>query len=365
MSTTPVLHESALPEALTEDQWTGLERTAKRLVRLSWIPAAYKPSNDKSVEVAEAEIAAAGLALFSIGRPLTPMTLKLVYVVNGTVDFMYELISAQVHAHGHEIWVVDESPESATVAGQRRGSDRVHTVTYTMDDARRAGLTERWDKRQGKKVPTETYQKNPRDMLVARAGKRVAKRIAPEALMTMPPPINYVVTDSGRVQVAEIVHEDLDENEEIYDAEVVGEGPPAHMDPETGEVSGHATTAPPAPAPDVDRDEWAEFVRWREAGGPRDEQGKPIPVHEPGETTADAEGRDNAGAGPVVAAPAAPGPGPVPGEWRARAAELGFRDSTLLKEARKLAGTIGVDPPASLDEITDPRLVAAVEEWLG
>lgn len=342
MSTTPVLHHSNAPEALTEDEWTGLERTAKRLARLSWIPAAYKPCQPqgnkpgKTIEQAEAEIAAAGAGLWSIGRPLTPMTLKLVYVVNGTVDFMFDLISAQVHAHGHEMWVVDESHESATVAGQRRGSSRVHEVTFTFEDAVRAGLTERWDSKQGKKVPTETYAKWTRDMLVARAGKRCAKRVAPEALLSMPPPLNYVITDTGRVQLAEIVHEHQadDGDGDIVDGEIV--------EPEQGEdpgitpmqMSGGAGATSSVPASSGQT----------AAGGP------------------EAVG-DNGGVGVVAASTAPSPPGPV--DWRELAKKHGVTVGGILIRARTFAEARDLPAPASIEDITDEQLVADVMDWLG
>lgn len=336
MSTTPVLHQSSMPEVLTEDQWIGLERTAKRLARVSWIPAAYKPcppqgnKPGKTIEQAEAEIAAAGLALFSIGRDLTPMTLKLVYVVNGTVDFMFELISAQVHAHGHELWVVDESPISATVAGQRRGSSRVHTVTYTWDDAVRAGLTVRKDYKTGQMVPTETYQKNPRDMLVARAGKRCAKRVAPEALLTMPPAMNYVHTDSGRIQLAEIIHDDP-QDDDITDAELVehNAGPKIATPPGASAVDGAEQTAASA----GDR----ETVPNRSA-------------HE-------------GGAGEQFVGTPVPAPGPV--DWPALAKAHDVSPGKLLLVAREKAGARGLPLPGALEDITDEQLEADVRDWLG
>lgn len=335
MSTTPVLHHSSAPEALTEDQWTGLERTAKRLARLSWIPAAYKPcppqgnKPGKSIEQAEAEIAAAGAFLWSIGRDLTPMTLKLVYVVNGAVDVMYDLISAQVHAHGHELWVVDESHESATVAGQRRGSSRVHEVTFTFEDAVRAGLTERWDYKQGKTVPTETYAKWTRDMLVARAGKRCAKRVAPEALLSMPPPLNYVVTDSGRVQLAEIVHEHQAEDDDIVDGEIVepeqGEDPgltPAQMSEGAG-----ATSSVPASS-----DQTAH-----ESEGTGDERS---PAFLPRLATGGVD-------------------------WRDACKRHGVTQADLLRKAQEFSLGRALPVPETLAEITDEQVVADLADWLG
>lgn len=352
MSTTPVLHQSSAPEALTEDQWTGLERTARRLARVSWIPAAYKPKTNspEDIALAEAEIAAAGAALWSIGRDLTPMTLKLVYVVNGTVDFMYDLISAQVHAHGHEIWVVDESPESATVAGQRRGSSRVHTVTYTMEDAVRAGLTERWDKRQGKKVPTETYQKHPRDMLVARAGKRCAKRIAPEAMMTMPPPLNYAYTDAGRIQLVPIVHDDDQGDDDIVDGEIVEPGEDPGVVPE--QMSGGGAGVSPVAA--------AASVPAREGA-----LAPEAPSSGPAATIEPERGRDNGGAQVVggSTAPAPSGPGPV--DWPALARLHGVTVAGLLRKGREFAGARGLPLPGSIEEVTDEQVVADIMAWLG
>ncbi|MCA1572569.1 MAG: hypothetical protein LC798_20170 [Chloroflexi bacterium] len=201
MSTSPVLHQQSAPAALTESEWGDLERTANRLAAISWIPQAYQRK--------PADIMAAGLALSSIGRPLTPMTLKLVYIVNGTADFMVDLISAQVHEHGHEMWVVESTPEYATVAGQRRGSDRVHEATFTLEQAKAAGLA-------GK----DNWKKWQQDMLVARAAKRVAKRVCPEAMLGMPPPLQFAYTESGRIQVAPIVPE-VDDDGVIVDGELV------------------------------------------------------------------------------------------------------------------------------------------------
>lgn len=332
MSNTPVLHQQPDPSVLTADRLDDIERIARRLARVSWIPDVYKPVSpemakpwlpEKSVEQAEAEIAAAGMYLASIGRDLTPMTLKLVYVVNGAVDCMYDLISAQVHAHGHELWIEEESHERATVAGQRRGRSRVHRVTFTIEDAIRGGLTERWDKKAGKKVPTETYARWTRDMLVARAGKRCAKRVAPEAMLTMPPPVNFVYTDTGRIQLAAVVPGQDDQvDDDVVDAELVEQGEDI--------VMGHGTAAPPGPAV------------------------------EPEQIAAEGADRDNAGGEPVVGPPAVPGPV----DWRQLATDNGVTPAGLLIRARQFALARGLDQPPTLDEITHPDVAGDVRAWL-
>jgi hypothetical protein len=349
MTTTPVLYQPTTPEALSEEQWAGLERTANRLANVSWLPEAYRRK--------PAEIMAAGLALATIGVDLTPMSLKLVYVVKGTVDFMVDLIVAQVHAHGHEIWVVEVDETHATVAGQRRGSDRVHEATFTIEDARKANL-----------VGKDVWKQYVKDMLVARAAKRVAKRICPEALLSMPPPLHYAVTDTGRVQLASIVHEDPDD--EPVDAELV--------DPETGEVQaapaqipgggagassvasappgpsssegvarpGETPAEPPVPTPsgDVDPDEWAEFVRWKQA------QAEPADVPEA-----------------VDAAPAAPLPRMATGgvDWRHVCKQHGITQGDLLRQAQEFARGRDVAVPETLAEITDEQVIEDLREWVG
>lgn len=359
MTTTPVLYQPTTPEALSEEQWAGLERTANRLANVSWLPEAYRRK--------PAEIMAAGLALATIGVDLTPMSLKLVYVVKGTVDFMVDLITAQVHAHGHEIWVVEVDETHATVAGQRRGSSRVHEVTFTIEDARKAKLLEK-----------DVWKQWVKDMLVSKAAKRVAKRICPEALLSMPPPLHYAVTDTGRVQLASIVHEDPDDepvDAELVDLETgevqaapaqipgggssssdgtapppgpsssegVGQQPAREKDParESAGTSGVATEPTPSDG-DVDPDEWAEFVRWKQA--------QAAPVDEPEA---------------VDAAPAAPLPRlPTGGvDWRHVCKQHGITQGDLLRQAQEFARGRDLPVPETLAEITDEQVIEDLREW--
>lgn len=280
---------------MSDASWAQLERRADYLSKASYLPEAYrgKPGN----------IIAAGLALASIGRDLTPMTLKLVYVINGTVDFMYDLIAAQVHEHGHEIWVVENELTHATVAGQRRGSSRVHEVTYTTEQAQRSGL-----------MGKDTYKKWLEDMLVARAGKRCAKRVCPEALLSLPPPMRFAETPTGRVEVVS-----FDSDDDPVDAEIVGDGGSPGRSPADGgdavDSSGVAGSSPTsvAAATHVDVDP------------------------ETGEVLADAD--------PPCPATA--------DEWRALAVAHGVKTPTLLRRAREIAVRVGVAPPVDMDAVVE------------
>jgi hypothetical protein len=322
MSTTPVLYQSSAPEAPSEEWWAATERTAARLAKVSWTPEAFRGK--------PADIMAAGLALATIGRDLTPMTLKLVYVVKGTVDFMVDLIVAQVHEHGHEIWVEESDEHHATVAGQRRGSSHIHRVTFTVEDAKRAGL-----------VGKDVWKSYVKDMLVARAAKRCAKRVCPEALLAMPPPLQYAVTDSGRIKVANIVHELDPDDDGVVDGEIIEQGEDPGLTPD--QMSGGAGEAKPGVAdPKVDP-----------------APSGPIAGDEP-------EGGDNGGAA-VVEASTAPLPRLATGgiDWRHLAKLHEVSEGKLLLQARKFAAARGLEPPGELREITDEQLVADVVDWLG
>lgn len=344
MSTTPVLHQSTVPQALSEEWWENNDRTANRLANISWIPEVYRRK--------PAEIAAAGVALAVIGKDLTPMTLKLVYVVNGTVDFMVDLITAQVHAHGHEMWVEESDETHATVAGQRRGSNRVHRVTFTIEQARDAGL-----------VGKDVWKRYVNDMLVARAAKRCAKRVCPEALLSMPPPLHYVQTDSGRIQLAEIGYDPDDQDDDVVDAELVEQG----EDP--GPIGAAAPQVHTKTDPTIDPEKWAAFVRWSEAGEPRDENGFPVDVPEVVATIEPGEQGDNVDADRGASA-APPVPGPIPRlatggiDWREVATRHGVTVGKLHLKAREFATSRGVEPPAEMKDLTDEQVEADVIDWL-
>ncbi len=376
MSTTPVLYQSSAPVALTASRLDDIERIAHRLARVSWIPDVYKPVSaamakpwlpEKSVEQAEAEIAAAGMYLASIGRDLTPMTLKLVYVVNGAVDCMYDLISAQVHAHGHELWVEEESHESATVAGKRQGNPRVHRVTFTYEDAVRGGLTERWSKKDGKKVAVETYAKWTRDMLVARAGKRCAKRVCPEALLAMPPPLQYAVTPTGRIQVASIVHEVDPDDDGVVDGEIIEEGESCSITADAvvgvashGRSEAMTTGAGNVGATSSPHPAGRDSAPTSPSSGGTAPSADQIAGDEP-------EGGDNGeGVQVVDTSSTAPLPRLATGgiDWRELAKRHGVSEGKLLLQARKFAAARGLEQPGDLRDITDEQLEADLVDWL-
>jgi hypothetical protein len=107
---------------------------------------------------------------------LDPLTaLAKIYVVKGTPGLYAKLKVAIAQRAGHDVWTEDSTDTRAVVSGRRRGTQRVETVTITIEQARKAG----WAK-------NDTYEKTPADMLWNRAAGRVCDRIAGDSLHGIP-----------------------------------------------------------------------------------------------------------------------------------------------------------------------------------
>lgn len=136
---------------------------ANGIVGTSFVPAHFK---GKAEEAAAAIMYGATLGF----DPLT--SLQQLYSIGGKPALYARAMVAVVMSQGHKIWTVEDKPDSVTVAGQRRGSEHVEEITWTMDRAKTAGYTS-----------NANYKKDPHAMLYARASGDVARRIAPDALL--------------------------------------------------------------------------------------------------------------------------------------------------------------------------------------
>lgn len=140
------------------------------------------PAADLAAKIANTEFVPAALrgnpakvtacVLFGAELGIGPMqALAKVDVIDGRPAPKAELARALVLAAGHEMWVENQTNTTVTVAGRRKGSDIIQRVTWTMDDAKRAGLD-------GK----QNWRKWPRQMLVARASSELARMSFPDCL---------------------------------------------------------------------------------------------------------------------------------------------------------------------------------------
>lgn len=96
---------------------------------------------------------------------LEPMTaLSLIAVIDGKPYVAAEALRALILAAGHQLWLDEATTERVTWAGQRTGSDKVTRITWTMQDARTAGIA-------GKR----NWRDHPRPMLSARSSAELAR----------------------------------------------------------------------------------------------------------------------------------------------------------------------------------------------
>lgn len=150
-------------QELTPDAWNML---------LS-VGGAIKASRVFGSATAE-EAAIKLLFCYENGLPLTTASNGL-YVVNGRIAAQTNVIAAQLRRHpDYDYEIIEITPTGATVAILRRGRDGQMTeagrASFTMDDAKRAGLTNK-----------DNWKNYPEDLLFARALGRAQRRFAPDA----------------------------------------------------------------------------------------------------------------------------------------------------------------------------------------
>lgn len=148
--------------AAAVEQMAGAHQLGTALAGTAFVPKHFQGKPD--------DVTAAIMYGAAIG--LDPMSaVRSIYVVSGTPGLYARSMVAVAMSKGHKIWTEETTDEAVTVAGQRRGSDVVERVTWTIERARKAGYTS-----------NAKYSTDPQAMLWARAAGDVARRIAPDAL---------------------------------------------------------------------------------------------------------------------------------------------------------------------------------------
>jgi len=149
--------------------------------RPSWVEL-MQPAADLAAQIAGTEFvpeayrrnpaAIAACILFGAEIGIGPMqSLAKIDIVKGRPAPRAELARAKALAAGHELWVEESTNTRVTVSGKRRNSNHVQTVTWTMDDAKKAGI-----------AGNPNYAKYPRQMLLARASAELVRQMCPEVL---------------------------------------------------------------------------------------------------------------------------------------------------------------------------------------
>lgn len=168
----------------------------------------------------------AAVAIILKGRELgiPPMqALSHIHVISGKPTLSAELMLAMVMKAGHEVWIVATNAQRCEIAGKRKGSTREQSLTFSMEDAQRAGV-----------LNNPTWKKYPDAMLRARAISAFCRMFAPDVLM-------------GASYTPEELGADVDESGEVITVEASPAKRRAALEPEVVEE-------PPEQPPSIDPD---------------------------------------------------------------------------------------------------------------
>lgn len=180
---------------------------AMSLAKTSFVPASLRGKPD--------DITAAILAGQELG--LQPMaTLRSMDVIQGTPALRAHAMRGLVQSHGHDVELVESTPELCVMRGRRNGGESWQRVEWTIERARQLGLT-------GK----DQWKKQPQTMLVARATGEICRLIASDVLHAMPYAAEELrgtaVEDDGdappRVTAAEILQREAEPEPDAEAAE--------------------------------------------------------------------------------------------------------------------------------------------------
>lgn len=200
--TPPVAHSTALVAApatagiVSGREWNSFVQQAETIAQTNIVPKDFRGKPHDIIAVA------------LIGREMgLSMMMSMLYVdvIEGRPSVKPELMGARIRSAGHKIKVVEWTDEVCTLHGIRTDGETL-TVTFTIADARRAGLVKE----------RSNWEKWPKAMLWARALAMLGRALFADAIMGA----SYVPEELGaHVDVNGAVIDEAD----ITDVEVVEE----------------------------------------------------------------------------------------------------------------------------------------------
>lgn len=221
----PVLASRNVPATTTLDLAPEAWRLAEKIAGTAFVPSALRGKPES--------VLACMLAGNELGLPLMT-SLSKIHVVDGRPGLAAETMRALVLSAGHELWIEEKSNTAVTVGGKRAGSPREQRVTWTLDDARAAGLAAK-----------DNWKKYPRAMLTARAMAELCRDLFPDVI-------------GGLYAVEELAdgfdfEQPLEETSEVAPSRKVSS--PAARKRATGRAKAAAAEGPEPEAPPLPDDE--------------------------------------------------------------------------------------------------------------
>lgn len=151
-------------ETAKQAAWRYLSLVANVVAKTEFVPEAYR---GKPAACMAALLYGADLGLGEM------QSLQAVHVIKGKPTLSAEAMRALIIAAGHSIDVLAYTNEVVTMCGRRGDTGKEVTVSFSMEDARTAGLTS----------SGSNYGKYPRPMLSARCTSELGRLQFPDVLM--------------------------------------------------------------------------------------------------------------------------------------------------------------------------------------
>lgn len=161
--------------------WAAMRDIANTLAKTEFVPRNMQHRPD------------AVLAAILYGRSLNlhaSQALQQIAVINGRPTMSAELMMAKIREAGHSIVISAESDEAVTITARRADTGDMHTETWSIEQAKQAGLT-------GK----DNWKQYPKAMLRARAISATARLLFPDALLG----ISYTPEEAQSIRAVEVI----------------------------------------------------------------------------------------------------------------------------------------------------------------
>lgn len=212
----------AAPVSAEREQLNLLWKLAQMTSRTEMVPKVLRGRPD----------AAMAVMVYGHELGLRPMTaLREIFIIDGTPSCSAKLMRSLIFRAGHKLVFQSMTKTECVVHGVRADGQGEATVTWTVDDAKDAGL-----------LAKDNWKRYPRSMLAARATSELARLIFPDATIGYTPEelsrvdlsgdYDYVDVDDGDGPVDETGGRATDDR----DAAEIIEAIEAGIDVETGEI---------------------------------------------------------------------------------------------------------------------------------
>jgi hypothetical protein len=185
-------------------QWAYEARQANQiaqsLAQTSFVPASMR---GKVGDVTGAILAGQELGLPPVAA------LRSIDIIQGTPALRAHAMRGLVQSKGHEVELIDSTPDKCVMRGRRAGKENWQTVTWDIPRAELMGLTSKGE-----------WKKQPQTMLVARATGEICRLIASDVLHAMPYAAEELdnqqpdTAAASMVTVAEVLQRDSDTPEQ-------------------------------------------------------------------------------------------------------------------------------------------------------